>query len=49
MLDWVIFYIFGWISNEVVFFYQFFVWEYGINNFLDCFNMCYELSGQGLV
>lgn len=36
---------FGRVSNEVLFLYQVFGWVLGINNFLDCFNMCYEVSG----
>lgn len=43
------FYIFGCMFNEVVFLYLIFVCEFGINNFLDCLNMCYELISCGLL
>lgn len=48
LLDEVVFYILGCISNEVVFMYQLFVCIFGINNLFDCLNMCYEFSGVGL-
>ena len=43
-----VFYTSGRISNEAAFLYQWFVREYGTNNFPDCSNMCHEPSGVGL-
>jgi molybdopterin-dependent oxidoreductase alpha subunit len=43
-----VFYTSGRTSNEAAFLYQWFVREYGTNNFPDCSNMCHEPSGVGL-
>ena len=42
------FYTSGRLSNEASFLYQWFVREYGTNNFPDCANMCHEASGVAL-
>ncbi|MCP2324382.1 molybdopterin-dependent oxidoreductase alpha subunit [Hamadaea flava] len=42
------FYTSGRLGNEASFLYQWFVREYGTNNFPDCSNMCHEASGVAL-
>ncbi len=42
------FYTSGRLGNEASFLYQWFVREYGTNNFPDCANMCHEASGIAL-
>lgn len=46
--DQAVFYTSGRTSNEAAFLYQWFVREYGTNNFPDCSNMCHEPSGVGM-
>ncbi|MGI8406248.1 MAG: FdhF/YdeP family oxidoreductase [Thermomicrobiales bacterium] len=42
------FYTSGRLGNEASFLYQWFVREYGTNNFPDCSNMCHQASGVAL-
>jgi molybdopterin-dependent oxidoreductase alpha subunit len=42
------FYTSGRLGNEASFLYQWFVREFGTNNFPDCSNMCHEASGVAL-
>ncbi len=42
------FYTSGRLGNEASFLYQWFVREYGTNNFPDCANMCHEASGVAM-
>ena len=42
------FYTSGRLGNEASFLYQWFVREFGTNNFPDCANMCHEASGVAL-
>lgn len=43
------FYTSGRLGNEATFLYQWFVREFGTNNFPDCSNMCQEASGVALL